>query len=362
MNDESAFPSSSAPSTSAPSAPNYADDVSTHHNQPQHEQDQREQQQPGATTTRNLTPSQITARRKRNLENFNQRRVHLLEDLLKGLDVLVFAEVGVGYYFDCSTPLLLLRSAIQFIYLTPKNPLFPAPPSGTRVLGIVCLVGCLSVLFHVWRGVGSGVDRRGYLHGGLVLDFIGQEDPGGCMGLVGLDLLVVGLQVLCCAVKRVRERVLGEGASSSSSSSSVAGGERGGGRRTRRVQGVEDEERGVRGSEERVREEGVEMERLNLNSNSSGTEAAAVESEEEEQDRIELLERSDARIFDAFNSGQIVLADLQLGELFREEWRRSRRGDGEDKGDAGDGDDDGRRRRDLRRRLVERVRGRIGGL
>lgn len=82
MNDE-------APSTSASSAaiPNYSDDFSTHPQQ-------------ASLLPQRLSASQIELRRKKNRQNFNKRRAHLLEDLIRNLDVVVYCELGVGYYME----------------------------------------------------------------------------------------------------------------------------------------------------------------------------------------------------------------------------------------------------------------------
>ena len=46
------------------------------------------------------TPAQITARRKKNRENFNKRRGELLDDLLRNIDLLVYAELSAIYYME----------------------------------------------------------------------------------------------------------------------------------------------------------------------------------------------------------------------------------------------------------------------
>lgn len=42
----------------------------------------------------------------------------------------------------------------------------------------------------------AGEATRGYLHGGLLIDFVGQKSPVGRWRLVGLDLLVLCLQLV----------------------------------------------------------------------------------------------------------------------------------------------------------------------
>lgn len=199
--------------------------------------------------------------------------------------------------------------------------------------------------------MGSVLDR-GYLHGGLVLDFIGQKGGMSRWTLLGLDLVILVLQVVCCAVVRVRAKV--EDAFDAVKAEEEI--RRDDAPRPTR-QGVEDEERGVRRSEEVGREGDVEMERLNPD----GRRADDTTAEDEERGRSILasttaaLERTDAHIFDAFNSGQIVLADLDLGRMVHDEWNR--------KGEDEESEVDAviaRRNREIRQRLVNRVRGRVG--
>lgn len=75
MNDE---PASSA-STATPLAP------------PNHTED-------GASIP--STAAEVAERRKKNRENFNRRRGDLLDDLLKNLDMLVYAELSTIYYME----------------------------------------------------------------------------------------------------------------------------------------------------------------------------------------------------------------------------------------------------------------------
>lgn len=288
------------------------------------------------------TPSQITARRKKNRENFNRRRGDLLDDLLRSLDVLTYAELGVVYYMDCSTPLLLLRSVLQLLYLTPKHALLPQPPNGSRFLALIVAANALCIFLHAIRVAPAALPGhdRGYLHGGLVLDFIGQKGPSSKIQLVGLDFLVLGLQIVHCAALGVRKGLKERPGATPVIEPGVV----------RSGQQLEDEERGVRRSEEVGRGQEVEMQRLNP----EGRRTSAVEDMDLEATTV-ALERTDAHIFDAFNSGQIVLADLDLRKVLREEWEKAKA--------AGEGEEEGgntRRNRETRRRLIERVRGRVG--
>ena len=47
-----------------------------------------------------LTAAEIADRRRRNRENFNKRRGELLDDLIRSIDLLVFAELSAIYYME----------------------------------------------------------------------------------------------------------------------------------------------------------------------------------------------------------------------------------------------------------------------
>jgi len=46
------------------------------------------------------TAAEIAERRKKDRELFNRKRGDLLEDLLRNIDLLVYAELMVGYYME----------------------------------------------------------------------------------------------------------------------------------------------------------------------------------------------------------------------------------------------------------------------
>jgi len=48
---------------------------------------------------------------------------------------------------------------------------------------------------------------RGYLHGGVIIDFIGQKPPTWRLALISLDLVIWGVQCLMLAVHQEREKL-----------------------------------------------------------------------------------------------------------------------------------------------------------
>ena len=53
-------------------------------------------QQPDAASTE----AELAERRKKNRQLFNRKRLELLDDLLRTLDILVYAELSVIYYME----------------------------------------------------------------------------------------------------------------------------------------------------------------------------------------------------------------------------------------------------------------------
>lgn len=46
------------------------------------------------------TPAQLRERRKKNRQTFNKKRCALLEELLRNIDILVYAELSAIYYLE----------------------------------------------------------------------------------------------------------------------------------------------------------------------------------------------------------------------------------------------------------------------
>ncbi|TKA83778.1 hypothetical protein B0A55_00024 [Friedmanniomyces simplex] len=258
------------------------------------------------------TAADQAKKREKNRKMFNKKRGELLDDLLRSVDLLVYAELSTIYYVDCSFFRLLLRALVQFVFLTPKAPLFPEPPANRPYVGAILGTNILCFILHAWLAAPSaGEATHGYLHGGLLIDFIGQKGPSSKMHLLLLDLLVVMLQLIHLSAHITRQR-LKEGSISVTTPN--------GRRYTPAAPSRQDhdaEERGVRRSGEL---QDIEMQTLNP----SGSNAAASEEAEDSTERETLLAsttaRTDAHIFDAFNSGQIVLADLNLLQTLKEQF------------------------------------------
>lgn len=95
------------------------------------------------------------------------------------------------------------------MYLTPKPEeflkLMPAPrPQMYTVFGSNAICMLLHLLFALPE---ASETMRGYLHGGVIIDFIGQKAPTSRLSLLLLDCMVLVLQCVMCAVWLEKDRL-----------------------------------------------------------------------------------------------------------------------------------------------------------
>lgn len=95
------------------------------------------------------------------------------------------------------------------MYLTPKPEeflkLMPAPRP--QMYTIFCS-NMLCMLLHLLFALPEATETmRGYLHGGVIIDFIGQKAPASKLSLLLLDCIVLVLQCVMCAVWLEKDRI-----------------------------------------------------------------------------------------------------------------------------------------------------------
>jgi hypothetical protein len=261
------------------------------------------------------TAGELAEWRKKNRQMFNRKRGELLDDLLRNLDILIYAELSTIYYMDCSFLRFLFRAFVQFIFLTLKQAPFPEHPADRPVIAPIVFSNLICFLFHFFLSPPeAGEATRGYLHGGLAMDFIGQKGPTSKGHLLLLDLLVLGLQLTHMAAGMARRRVRQAsnvttppavgGNPQPVSSAPPAGVQQ---------QDIEAEERGVHRADYGA---DIEMQPLNASGSASASPLDTL--------LATTAPRTDAHIFDAFHSGQIVLADLDFGKTMKEQWHMAK--------------------------------------
>lgn len=209
----------------------------------------------------------------------------------------------------------IIRALVQLILLTPKPAILPDPPPNRPYIGAILGTNMLCIILHALLSAPSaGEATRGYLHGGLAMDFIGQKGPTSKLHLLLLDLAVLLLQLVHLSAHVTRQRLKGEGGITVTTTT----GQQYTPAAANPPQDIEHEERGVRRSDE---QQDIEMQTLNP----SGSTIDPVAPEETAEastsrDSLNNLSRTDAHIFDAFNSGQIILADLDIARTTSEQF------------------------------------------
>ncbi|ROT36786.1 DUF1746-domain-containing protein [Sodiomyces alkalinus F11] len=137
------------------------------------------------------------------------KKSQFLTHLLKHLDLLVYAEIATIYYMECSAVRFFLRAWTQQNFLSPKPDDWPIPmPAIQSQILAVFLPATLCLLVHIFGTLPTaGEASRGYLHGGMIVDFIGQKPPTTRLTLLGLDLLILVLQCFMLTVHAEREKI-----------------------------------------------------------------------------------------------------------------------------------------------------------
>jgi hypothetical protein len=147
---------------------------------------------------------------KQRRQDAKRKRIAFLDHLLRELDSLVFVELITLYYLDCSFFWFTIRAIVHVSMLTPLPDLQLARQHEEHkpFLPLITCLFVVNFLLHtISRAPSAGEDTRGYLHGGLMIDFIGQEGPTSKWKLAGLDICILLLQLIMVSV-HVKKRDL----------------------------------------------------------------------------------------------------------------------------------------------------------
>ncbi|KAK1846813.1 DUF1746-domain-containing protein [Colletotrichum chrysophilum] len=151
-------------------------------------------------------------RRRRKYRKINiglARKFDLMTKLLRNLDALVYAELCTLYYMECSIFRFAVRVYGQHHWLTPKPHDYPLTMEAPRSQVISVFVpNLICILLHIFSALPTaGEAARGYLHGGVIVDFIGQKPPTSKLAFLALDLIILAVQCLMLAVHSEREKL-----------------------------------------------------------------------------------------------------------------------------------------------------------
>ncbi|UPX13562.1 uncharacterized protein EKO05_0004066 [Ascochyta rabiei] len=186
-----------------------------------------------------LARERVKDARERRLDA-KRKRIRMLGDLLRELDLVVYMELLALYHLDCSFFWFALRALAHGSLLTPvSDPTMQRPPDEPRpFLPVVTGLFAVNFLLHMlYPAPSAGEDTRGYLHGGLMIDFIGQQGPTSKWKLGGLDLCILVLQLIMVSAHAKRRDLKTQFKRISAAAAAIS-------ETTARGQDADDEERG----------------------------------------------------------------------------------------------------------------------
>lgn len=211
------------------------------------------------------------------------------------------------------------------MFLTPKPAFIPPAPIHRPYIGAILGPNVICILLHIFTSrPEAGEAMRGYLHGGVIIDLIGQKGPTSKFHLVLLDLLVLGLQCFMLAVHVEKERLSAVlKAFASPAPTAATGLPREG---VVGAQSIEAEERGELG--ERVVTSNGDMEMQDMTSQNDGESSRHNEADEERNEERERLlaepplaqQDEDDGTLDILWSGDAIVADFHIIHNMRRQW------------------------------------------
>ncbi|KAI9806841.1 MAG: hypothetical protein M1833_002498 [Piccolia ochrophora] len=273
-------------------------------------------QRDGSTATRTL-PSDGSTQRQKEQTAQQRRRTQCLENLVRNLDLVIYAELAALYYFDCSFFSFFFRSIVQLYFLSPKPSFVLDLPKPSPYVGAIFGTNFLCLIMHMVQSAPAAGDAtRGYLHGGLLVDFVGQKGPTSKTRLGFLDLLVLLLQVVMLAAHLEHQELRHLSSSSTTSTAADVVGEA-----VTSTQDYDAEERGVLRSET-AHTDDIELQELS--SSPAATHQAGRTGGEEDGERDELLadpsESPTEALGDHRFDTEILVASLHLVDTVRSQW------------------------------------------
>ncbi|KAH6854482.1 hypothetical protein B0I37DRAFT_362101 [Chaetomium sp. MPI-CAGE-AT-0009] len=147
-----------------------------------------------------------TSRRQEKRREGLAKKLELVSHLQKNLDMMVFVYICTLYYMERSLLRFLLRLAPHYSFLTPKDGLLL--PAEHPHIYTIFIPSVLCILTHIFFSLPeAGEATRGYLHGGVIIDFIGQKPPTSRLAFLCYDLVILGAQCLMLAVHQERENL-----------------------------------------------------------------------------------------------------------------------------------------------------------
>ena len=122
---------------------------------------------------------------------------------------------------SCSIVHFAIRGIVQLLFFTPKASPFPEASKQQPYVGAIALSNLFCMFLHcISANPASGEATRGYLHGGLFIDFIGQKGPISKLRLLTFDLMILVIQIIMLGVLLEKDNTKASIPSESSTSTS----------------------------------------------------------------------------------------------------------------------------------------------
>ncbi|KAL4810216.1 hypothetical protein BDV18DRAFT_130534 [Aspergillus unguis] len=257
-----------------------------------------------------------------------------IDRLLRDLDILIYCELSALYYLDCSIVLFAIRAIAQLIFFTPKAPPFD-PTRNQPFIGVIFASNLFCMIFHnFFSQPEAGEATRGYLHGGILIDFIGQKAPVPLTRLLFLDVLVMILNIVMLGL--IIERVKVSEARNTTGTTSTAGVTATGTAAQDQPAGAQDhdhEERGLLNRESQLESQSdleTNFREQVSRSTPSDTLSHSHPPSEEELERTRLLadpseteghtNHHHQHALDTYSSGEAVVIRMGLFNVIRDQW------------------------------------------
>ena len=261
------------------------------------------------------------------------RRALFLDDMIRSIDIAIYCQLSVLYYmeyvcshllsqlsssrallnigaaisdgmYSCSLLRFLLRVIPHWVFFSPKPAFLPPLPRDRPFASAILVTNSIALALHLFlKAPEAGESVRGYLHGGLLIDFVGELGPISKSRLALFDLLTIALQLIILPAvleRRDLKNVMEESLDGTDRPLSDGLGS------MQIRQDIDAEEQGIHRSEF-GREEDIELKPLSKDT------ARAVE--------LNPSHRRTEHHMDVFYSGQLVVADLHVLDAVRVSWR-----------------------------------------
>ncbi|KAI0125949.1 hypothetical protein BJ170DRAFT_455282 [Xylariales sp. AK1849] len=242
------------------------------------------------------------------------KKLSFLLHLLLSLDTLIYAELCTLYYMDCSFFRLIIRWIPHWLFLSMKSDhvILPLP---NYPVGAIFGPNAFCMFLHIVSSLPKATEAsRGYLHGGVLIDFVGQKAPTSKLTLLLLDVVVLGLQCFMLAVSmekdRIKKTISPPRPAESGGSTETTG--------TNTGQDHDAEERGVlRDAPTMEGNNDIEMQSLRNGDGGDEEQTALLDRERSE------MNSSHEELGDVLSSGNAILADLHVRHALRTSWNDS---------------------------------------